>query len=79
MDPSKVQDVLSWKAPTSVGDFWSFLGLAGYYQRFIKGFFKISKPTAELLKKDKKFEWTFACEASFQKLKKRRQIWRSQL
>jgi hypothetical protein len=71
MDPSKVQDVLSWKAPTSVDDIRNFLGLAGYYQRFIKGFFKISKPTTELLEKDKKFEWTPACEASFQKLKKR--------
>jgi hypothetical protein len=36
MDPSKVQDVLSWNAPTSVGDIQSFLGLAGYYQRFIE-------------------------------------------
>jgi hypothetical protein len=62
--PSKVQDVLSWKAPTSVGDIWSFLGLARYYQRFIKGFSKISKPMTELLEKDKNFEWTPACEAS---------------
>jgi hypothetical protein len=36
MDPSKVQDVLSWKAPTSVSDIQSFLGLAGYYRRFIE-------------------------------------------
>jgi hypothetical protein len=63
--PSKVQDVLSWKAPTSVGDIWSFLGLARYYQRFIKGFSKIRKPMTELLEKDKNFEWTPACEASF--------------
>jgi hypothetical protein len=55
VDPSKVQDVLSWNAPTSVGNIWSFLGLAGYYQRFIEGFSKISKPMTELLKKDKKF------------------------
>jgi hypothetical protein len=65
MDPSKVQDVLSWNAPTSVGDIWSFLGLDGYYRRFIEGFSKISKPMTELLKKDKKFEWTSACEARF--------------
>jgi hypothetical protein len=63
--PCKVQDVLSWKAPTSVGDIWSFLGLARYYQRFIKGFSKIRKPMTELLEKDKNFEWTPACEASF--------------
>jgi hypothetical protein len=71
VDPSKVQDVLSWKAPTSVSDIQSFLGLAGYYRRFIKGVSKISKPMTELLKKDKQFEWMPACEASFQELKKR--------
>jgi hypothetical protein len=71
VDPSKVQDELSWNAPTSVSDIPSFLGLAGYYQRFIEGFSKISKPMTELLEKEKKFEWTSACEASFQELKKR--------
>jgi hypothetical protein len=49
VDPSRVQDVLSWNAPTSVGDIQSFLGLAGYYQRFIEGFSKISKPMTKLL------------------------------
>jgi hypothetical protein len=49
VDPSKVQDVLSWNAPTSVGDIRSFLGLAGYYRRFIEGFSKINKPMTELL------------------------------
>jgi hypothetical protein len=53
MDPSKVQDVLSWKAPTSVSDIQSFLGLDGNYRRFIEGFSKISKPMMELLEKDK--------------------------
>jgi hypothetical protein len=71
VDPCKVQDVLSWNAPTSVGDIRSFVGLARYYRRFIEGFSKISKPMTELLKKDKKFEWTSACEATFQVLKKR--------
>jgi hypothetical protein len=71
VDPSKVQDVLSWNVPTSVGDIQSFLRLAGYYRRFIEGFSKISKPMTELLEKDKKFEWTSACEASFQVLKTR--------
>jgi hypothetical protein len=70
IDPSKVQVVLSWKEPTSVSDIQSFLGLAGYCRRFIEGFLKIGKPMIELLKKDKKFEWTPACEASFQELKK---------
>jgi hypothetical protein len=65
VDPSKVQDVLSWNAPTSVGDIKSFLGLERYYRRSIEGFSKISKPMTELLEKDKKFEWMPACEASF--------------
>jgi hypothetical protein len=55
----------------SVSDIQSFLGLAEYYRRFIEGFSKISKPMTELLKKDNQFEWTSACEASFQELKKR--------
>jgi hypothetical protein len=71
VDTSKVQDVLSWNAPTSVGNIQSFLGLAGYYRRFIEGFLKIRKPMTELLEKDKRFEWTPAYKASFQKLKNR--------
>jgi hypothetical protein len=70
MDPSKVQDALSWNAPTSVGEIQSFLGLAAYYWMFIKGFSNLSNPMTELLKKNKKFKWTTICEASFQKLKK---------
>jgi hypothetical protein len=65
VNPSKVEDVLSWNAPTSVGDIQSFLGLAGYYQRFIEGFSKISKPVTKLLEKNKKFKWMSAYEASF--------------
>jgi hypothetical protein len=71
MDPSKVQDVLSWSVPTSVRDIRSFLGVAGYYRRFIEGFLKKCKPMTELLQKDKKFKWMPACEASFQELNKR--------
>jgi hypothetical protein len=55
VDPSKIQDVLSWNAPTSVGNIQSFLRLAGYYRRFIEGFSKISMPMTELQEKDKKF------------------------
>jgi hypothetical protein len=71
VDPSKIQDVLSWNVPTSVGEIHSFLGLAGYYRRFIEGFSKTTKPITELPGKDKKFKLTFACEATFQGLKKR--------
>jgi hypothetical protein len=70
IDPSKIKDVLSWNTPTSVSDIHSFLGLAEYYRRFIEGFSKISRPMIELLGKDKKFEWSAKCEASFQELKK---------
>jgi hypothetical protein len=65
---------LSWNTPTSVFDIRSFLELAGYYRRFIEGFSKISKLMTELLGKDKKFEWSTMCEASFQELKKRLMI-----
>jgi hypothetical protein len=71
IDPSKIQDVLSWNTPMSVFNIHSFLGLAWCYRRFIEGFSKISKPMIELLGKDKKFEWSAKCEASFQELKKR--------
>ena len=70
VDPEKVSAVTEWEPPKNVGEIRSFLGLAGYYRRFIENFSKIAKPMTELLKKDKKFEWTEACETSFQELKK---------
>jgi hypothetical protein len=54
-----------------VTDVRSFLGLAGYYRRFIENFSKIAKPMTELLKNNTKFEWSEVCEKSFQELKKR--------
>ena len=57
IDPGKIQDVLNWKAPTSVPDIQSFLGLAGYYRRFVPDFSKIARPMTELLKKGVKFVW----------------------
>jgi hypothetical protein len=49
----------------------SFLGLAGYYHRFIKDFSKIAKPMTKLLEKNKDFHWTEECQVSFEELKKR--------
>jgi hypothetical protein len=59
--PVKVRNVLNWEPPTTVLEIWSFLGLAGYYRRFIEGFSKIVKPLTSLLEKDKKFIWSEAC------------------
>jgi hypothetical protein len=55
VDPGKVRDVLDWKPPTSMHQVQSFLGLAGYYRRFILNFFKIAKTITELLKKGNKY------------------------
>jgi hypothetical protein len=57
--------------PATVSAIRSFLGLAGYYRRFIKDFSKIAKPMMKLLEKNKTFEWTKECQASFEELKTR--------
>jgi GR25 family glycosyltransferase involved in LPS biosynthesis len=71
VDPSKVESVTKWEQPLSMTDVRSFLGMAGYYRRFIENFSKIAKPMTELLKNNTKFEWSEACEKSFQELKRR--------
>ena len=71
VDPSKMRDVLNWKPPTDVGEISSFLGLAGYYRRFIEGFSKFAKPMTALLEKNAKFMWSEKCQANFEELKKR--------
>jgi hypothetical protein len=55
VDPSKVKEVLDWKPPTSVSEVESFLGLAGYYRRFILNFSKVAKSITELLNKGNKY------------------------
>src|SRR4051812_2083341 len=69
--PAKVKDVADWQAPTTQTQVRAFLGLAGYYRKFVEGFSSIARPMTQLLKKDNKFEWTDKCEASFQELKRR--------
>ncbi|GKV11199.1 hypothetical protein SLEP1_g22471 [Rubroshorea leprosula] len=71
VDPSKVEAVVKWERPTSVTKVRSFLGLAGYYRRFVEGYSKISGPLTQLTRKNQKFEWTDKCEQSFQELKNR--------
>jgi hypothetical protein len=70
VDPSKVQEVLDWKFPRSVTQIRSFLGLAGYYHRFIPNFSKIANPMTKLLEKEEKFEWSPQYEEAFLTLKK---------
>ncbi|WVZ89505.1 LOW QUALITY PROTEIN: hypothetical protein U9M48_035898 [Paspalum notatum var. saurae] len=70
VDPSKVEDVLNWKQPETVTEIRSFLGLAGYYRRFIKDFSKTAKPMTSLMKKNAKYLWSSNCEEAFQTLKK---------
>jgi hypothetical protein len=70
MDPSKVREVLDWKPPRTVHQVYNFLGLAGYYRRFILNFSKIAKPITNLLKKEEKFIWNAERDEAFQILKK---------
>ena len=71
VDPSKVETVLQWEQPKTVTEVRSFIGLAGYYRRFIEGFSKIIVPLTQLTRKDQPFAWTEACEQSFHELKRR--------
>jgi hypothetical protein len=64
-----VQEVINWKPPKSVHQIRSFLGLAGYYRRFIPDFSRIAKPMTQLLKKGVKFVWSEECDKSFHTLR----------
>jgi hypothetical protein len=68
VDPTKVQEVLDWKAPTIVHEVRSFLRLTSYYWHFISDFSKIAKHMTRLLEKDRKFDWTPECEQVFHTL-----------
>ena len=71
VDPEKIEAIVHWKTPRNVTKIKNFLGLAGYYRRFIEGFSKIAKPLTNLTQKGVKFVWSEACEKSFQELKER--------
>ena len=68
-DPSKIKDVVAWPTPTNVKEVRQFLGLAGYYRRFVRQFGILARPLFNLLKKGTPFMWTDNTEQSFQLLK----------
>ncbi|GJU99440.1 putative reverse transcriptase domain-containing protein [Tanacetum coccineum] len=71
VDPAKVETIRNWSAPTTPKEVRQFLGLAGYYRRFIEGFSLISKPLTKLTEKNKKYEWGTEEYEAFQTLKQK--------
>lgn len=71
VDPQKVEAVVNWERPTSATEVRSFLGLAGYYRRFVEDFSRLALPLTTLTRKNVKYEWSNKCEQSFQELKNR--------
>jgi hypothetical protein len=71
VDSSKVDAVLGWAQPKSVTEVRSFLGLAGYYRKFIEGFSSLALPLTKLTRKGKSFVWDQECEDSFIELKRK--------
>ncbi|KAE8664148.1 Detected protein of unknown function [Hibiscus syriacus] len=69
VDPSKIEAIMNWKRPKNVSEIRSFLGLAGYYRRFVEGFSIIASPLTKLLRKNVLFDWGEAQQESFEKLK----------
>ena len=66
VDPIKIEAIVNWKPPRNVTEVRSFLCLAGYYRRFVKGFYVIASLLTKLLRKGVKFEWTDKCQNSFE-------------
>ncbi|KAL0545083.1 hypothetical protein IC582_020224 [Cucumis melo] len=71
VDPAKIEAVTGWTRPSTVSEVRSFLGLAGYYRRFVENFSRIATPLTQLTRKGAPFVWSKACEDSFQNLKKK--------
>jgi hypothetical protein len=66
VDLEKVEAIREWSVPRNVAEVRSFMGLVGYYIRFIKGFTKIAHPITSLQRKEKTFQWNEECEKRFQ-------------
>ena len=71
VDPQKIEAVVNWPQSTNVTKVRSFLGLAGYYRKFVKDFSKIALPLTQLTQKGISFDWTDQRESAFQELKTR--------
>ncbi|XP_077237311.1 putative mitochondrial protein AtMg00860 [Tasmannia lanceolata] len=71
VDPKKIEAVMLWNRPNNVPEIHSFLGLAGYYRRFVQDFSRIAALLTRLTRKGTKFVWFEDCEKSFQELKQR--------
>ncbi|KAL4324432.1 hypothetical protein GQ457_11G024800 [Hibiscus cannabinus] len=69
VDPKKIEAIMDWKQPKNVSEVRSFLGLAGYYRRFVEGFSIIAAPLTKILRKDVPFAWTETQQSSSDKLK----------
>ncbi|XP_070002460.1 uncharacterized mitochondrial protein AtMg00860-like [Nicotiana sylvestris] len=69
VDPQKIAVVKDWPRPTTPTEIHKFLGLAGYYRRFVEGFSALAFPLTKLMQKAVKFQWSDACERSFRELK----------
>ncbi|CAA7023830.1 unnamed protein product [Microthlaspi erraticum] len=69
VDPAKIEAIRDWPRPSSATEIRSFLGLAGYYRRFVKGFATMAQPMTKLTGKDVPFVWSAECEESFSQLK----------
>jgi RNase H-like domain found in reverse transcriptase/Reverse transcriptase (RNA-dependent DNA polymerase) len=70
MDAVKLGEIRDWPVPTTLKQTRSFLGFGNFYQKFISHYSKLARPLNNLMKKDKKFEWTTKCQEAFDTMKK---------
>lgn len=68
-DPEKVRLVTQWPTPTNLGELRSFLGLSGYYRRYVRDYSKVASPLTDLMKKNQRFVWSDSCQTAFDTLK----------
>ena len=69
VDPAKIEAITSWQPPKNVKEIRSFLGLAGYYRTFVRGFSITVRPLRQLMRKVVSFMWSLECQQAFEQLK----------